>query len=411
MIQGFESFEAICGSGDSDEKIELIRPNLVLKSPQSNIYQADHADDYVFELLPAMSFKQPLPACSVKTMQYYTRMVNCSPTTVLGPPGDFKRCSDKIHIHLKDISFTIPCHLQSCFHRPDPVTARIRPDYIPRLIIESGNEKNGRTVFVMSNTLKIPRLKLNLDIARPFKSISTLIKLAFCRKIPMSVTGTMSVEVPPGYFSMDEAYENQYFTRSVFDQQRIYSPEDIVAYINVSATTLSYNFSSRSLTMATPAWVKAVVFSGIGLVVLLVLLTAISITRSFCLLFDDRRDEAVRINFLRPFTARELTRNGRNVLHVRKQFVSYHAYPGEGFHFSDMDDGVLAYVRLKTGGVFQINGPDTVNVIVEITSCAMIPDGCEMVGLAKNDNYAMKSDSINDNNEFENVDSINKGEE
>ena len=381
VIQSFNSFEELCSPEDGQKKIAVPRPNLVLTSPQKNVYRASVGNrGPVYELHAEKGLPAAYSTDRSNTLRFYSRIVNRSATTVLGPPGEFEPCSDKIRMELKQISFTIPRNLQTCFFRPEPVVVRIRPDYIPRLINREGGENNSQhhAGFVISNQLKIPRLRPFLKVAHPFDSMANLIKLAFCRQIPMTVKGTLNVRVPAGHFSVDPVYEEKYFTRSVFDQQRIYTPEDIVAYINRSTTILEYDLVSKDLVLLPPSWIKALVFSTLGGLILLGVLIGVSLTRTVCLRFDDPDWKTLRIALAPPFASGEYVRNGRTVLRVQKKLFGYHAYPSDGYHLVDMDDQVLAMARLKSGEAFQISGPDWANVIVEITACNNIPIECEV---------------------------------
>jgi hypothetical protein len=407
VTQSFNAFETLCGRGDGTSKIAVPRPNLELESPHSDIYRAvDDNSGPVYNLRPDHTHYRSHCSDSAKIFRFYTRMVNRSSTTVLGPPGEFVPCTDKIRMELKDLFFTIPRRWQPCFLKPDPIEAGVRPDYIPRLITPrgQGQEDHHRAAFVMGNWLRIPRLTPNIDMGKPLDMIAKMVKLAFCRQIPITVKGTLAVQVPPGHFSMDTAYGAQYFTRSAFDQERIYTPEDIVAYINISPSTLEYDFASIGLAVVPPVWVKVVVFSGFGVLIMIGLLAGVSVSRAVCLLFDDSKDEVLRVALVRPLATGEYVRDGRTVLWIKKHLISYYAYPGQGYHLSDMAEEVQASVQLTVGNAFQVIGPGMPNVIVEITSCSQAQAGCEVVTLKTRD------DNIGDSSLEEGVDEFHDDE-
>ncbi len=381
--KSFTAFENLCAMNAGAQRIPIRKPNLELVSPQSDIYRSSSgARKQDLELKPIKKFHEPYSTDQVKRFRFYTRVSNKSRTIVLGIPGS--PCADNIRIAIGDVAVSIAPSFRDCFFPPGAPGATITPDYIPfALVGGEGADSKDSPSFAAINAISIPPFRVRLDIGEPLKSLAAVVKLAFAGRVPIAIKGTIEILAPPGAFSVDPGYAERFFTRSVYEQGRVYTPEDIVAYIHERPTRLPFHFRSEKMYLETALWLKVVVYLAIAALLAGLILGYFSISRRAYLKIDDEKNETLAISLPLPLTSATYMRGGREVLVIKKGFFSYAAYPGRDYHLTDMDDNAIASFKLPSSGAFYIRGPGMAAVIAEATPALDPLDAPDAVSLTR----------------------------
>ncbi|SPJ15416.1 hypothetical protein SBDP2_330009 [Syntrophobacter sp. SbD2] len=279
---------------------QILQPNLRLIPPSVHLFEPLRAsEEGKYQLKPPGP--EPFDIGHGMLLRLYLSLVNQSDTVLLGKPGG--KCAKDVTVELADVKFEIPPQFSRCFtgYEKSPVS-RILPGFIPNVISKRTNGgAQADFSYVAEATIGIAPLQ--------FKAcFSNVVKLLGVSAIPLRLTGVVRVNVPPGYYSLQPAYGAQNFTQDdIFDQSRIYTPVDIVSYINVKPSSISFEFVSKELSFAAPAWINQVLYALLAAIAAVFLYMVFSITRRFYLRFDDTNEtvSALRIH-ADPFHAEGL---------------------------------------------------------------------------------------------------------
>jgi hypothetical protein len=265
------------------------------------------------------------------------------------------------------VGFSVPAAYKSCFFKPSPVDlADTIPNYLPSAMFSADLPEKTDCPFVALHTLVIPAFQMYLTWREPFHSLYTLFRLSASRYLPLTIKGTFQIEAPPGYFSVNPAYNEKYFTESVFNQKKIYTPEDIISYIHNKPTQLTCKFSTKNVYLEVPWWVRFTVFSGLGVIIICLLLLLFGSMRHVTLVFNDKRRKPLHIHLPIPFSKGVYQPEGTAVLIVRKKWLNYIASPGEGYQLIRQEDHTsISHVKLPSDQSFSISGPGMENVLVQ----------------------------------------------
>lgn len=360
------SFASLCGESPDKAKAIIRPPNLELLSTEENIFRAAAGKDArELTLSPMRGFTVPYLVDKKKEYRFYSCVSNKSPTLVLGKRG--MPCSTKITMSLQQVGFSVPADYKSCFIKPSPVDlADTIPNYLPSAMFSA--ELLGKTdsPFVALHNIAIPAFQMDLTWSEPFQSLYTLFRLSASRYLPLTIKGTFQIDVPPGYFSVNPAYNEKYFTDSVFNQRQIYTPEDIISYIHNKPTQLTCKFSTKDIYLEVPWWVRFTVFSSLGVIIICLLLLLFGSMRHVTLVFNDKKRKPLYIHLPIPFSKGVYQPEGTAVLIVRKKWLGYIASPGEGYQLIRQEDHTaISHVKLPSDLSFSISGPGMENVLVQ----------------------------------------------
>ena len=369
----FAAIKRICSEQDNNE-FPIKPPNLSLNPPQSNIYRPSRAKKKEYSQVLPFRYK-PYRTNQSMLFRFYFMLINRSATILLGRPGD--QCSDKVTISLRDVEYALPPSLKDCFVPSEKESAAILiPGFIPNMIPTVTALNSGEYFsFVASSVIRIPAFQILMNL-------KALLRLAFTESIPLRIKGSIEINVPPGYFSIDRNYEEQYFTRSIFDQERIYTPEDIVSYINTGPTHLRFDFASQDVFVLPPLWLKMVLYVTVVALLAGIIFLCISCSRHYYLKFDDT-GEALSIYLLRPFSKGSYLRDNKEMLIIKRGLLNYLASPGIDYHFLDDENKPVPYIKLPSKEGFRIIGPGMGEVFIESISYSAFSHSANNISLSR----------------------------
>lgn len=369
----FAAIKRICSIPGNDE-FPIKPPNLSLNPPRSNILgPSSNGNKECFQVIPFRH--KPYRANQSMLFRFYFKLINRSSTILLGKPGE--QCSNKVAITLCDVKYHLPPSLMDCFVPSEKkLAANVIPGFIPNIIPNATVLNSGEYFpFVTGSVIKIPPFQVLMNL-------KALLKLAFTQSIPLQIKGSIKITVAPGYFSIDKAYEEQYFTRSVFDQGRIYTPEDIISYINISPTHLRFDFASQGLAVFTPLWLKIVLYATVAALLAGIIFLCISCFRHYYLRFDDT-GEALFIYLPRPFSKGSYLRDNKEMLIIKRGLLNYLASPNIGYHLSGDENKPVPYIKLPSKEGFRIIGPGIGEVFIESISYSAFSDSANNISLSR----------------------------
>lgn len=329
----FESMRRLCPDYENS-RVMIEAPNLRLISPTTPLFRVQRtSEEGKYQLKPL--FPKAIIADRGMLFRFYLKLANVSETLLLGKPDG--ECARKVTIELKDAKFEIPTRFEDCFVVPEvPLQSLILPGFIPNMVSKKNEEHlNACFPFVAGAEIRIPPIRFKA-------TLSNVIRLLTTWEIPCRVEGRIQILVPSGYFLLDPQYNSKHFTHSLVEQARLYSPEDIVSYINLKPYSLDFEFLSKDLNLSAPTWIILVFITLVVAVVLSLLFLMYCLTRVLYLRFDDT-GETVAVSLPVPFTHKVYRRNDIEILFFFRRLLAIRTYPAPSVQLEDIEGEPLPY--------------------------------------------------------------------
>jgi hypothetical protein len=392
VIKSFDELNRICKISHENEYI-IESPNLSLKRSFSNSYQISlEKNSHQYDIVPYRY--TPYHADDQMVFRHYFKVLNQSDSIVLGHSED--KCLKQVTIKNRNMACDIHPGYRDCFKIPKKIHTIVTPGYIARKISKENND-NG---LVMSNEIYMPPLIIKQD----FK---TLFKLSLTKEIHFRIKGTLEIVIPHGEFHIDKQFKEQCFTLSTYDMQRIYTPEDIVSYIQTLPSRIHFNYMSKNLILLVPQWIHFIFYVMLSVLTGFVLLIVFTLWCHFRVYYLKRDDtgEAISIHLSKPYTTGRCMKDD-DLFFIKRHLTGYRIYPHTNYHLTDNNDKHLSSITLPVKEYFHIRGADIGKIIIEKISSSEFKNSSKqtnIIPIKTNKNHKKKLSKENKTTETKNT--------